>query len=120
MEENQKLKSLLKRVLENKEFEYSFVDTSWDDDREREKITIEYHMEVHMVTGKGSGAVASVDVIVDDILLNGEDFYYDWAENNYGENAWYIDKLLDELYGEVFSDFPFSIYPTVYGHDEER
>ena len=121
MEENLKLKNLLKRVLENNEFVYSFEDTSWDgDDRFTEKYTIEYHIEVHMVTGKGSDAVASVDIIIDDILMDGESVYLGWSEIGYSENVWYIDNLLDELYSEVFINFPFSIYPTVYGHDEEK
>lgn len=120
MKQNEKLKSLLKRVLENKEFEYSFNDTAWDDDRVTEKYTLEYHIKVGEVLGSGSKAIAGVDVIIDKISLNNEDFYYDWVENNYSENVWYIDYLLNELYGEVFSDFPFSIYPTVYGYDEVK
>lgn len=116
---NIKLENLLKKVLENKEFIYSFDDTSFDG-LITLKYTIEYHIEVGEVHGKGSDAVAGISVIVDKILLNNEDFYYDWADSGYSENTWYIDNLLDELYGEVFSDFPFSIYPTFYGHNEER
>ena len=117
--ENTKIKNLLKKVLENKEFEYSFTDTAWDDDRVTEKYTIEYRIKVREVLGGGSKSVAGIDVIIDKILLNDEDFYYDWVDSGYSENAWYIDYLLNELYTEVLSDFPFSIYPTVYGYDEE-
>lgn len=117
--ENIKIKNLLKKVLENKEFEYSFNDTAWDDNRVTEKYTIEYHIKVREVLGGGSKSVAGIDVIIDKILLNDEDFYYDWVDSGYSENAWYIDYLLNELYTEVLSDFPFSIYPTVYGYDEE-
>ena len=117
--ENTKIKNLLKKVLENKEFIYSFEDTSWDGTIIKE-YTIEYHIEVEGVRGNGSDAVASIDVIIDKILLNGEDFYYDWVDSDHSENVWYIDNLLDELYSEVFINFPFSIYPTVYGHDEEK
>ena len=117
--ENTKIKNLLKKVLENKEFEYSFNDTAWDDDRVTEKYTIEYRIKVREVLGDGSKSVAGIDVIIDKILLNDEDFYYDWVDSGYSENAWYIDYLLNELYTEVLSDFPFSIYPTVYGYDEE-
>ena len=118
--ENTKLKNLLKKVFENKEFVYSFEDTSWDGTIIKE-YTIEYHIEVEEnVHGTGSDAVAGVDVIIDKILLNGEDFYYDWVESDYSENAWYIDYLHDHLANEVFDLFPFTIYPTFYGHDEER
>lgn len=120
MEQNIKVKNLLKKVLENREFVYSFNDTAWDDDRVTEKYTIEYHIEVENVLGNGSDAVASVDVIIDEILLNGEDFYYDWVDSGYSENAWYIDYLHDHLVNEVLDMFPFSIYPTFYGHDEKR
>jgi hypothetical protein len=118
-EENTKIKNLLKKVLENRDLEYSFTDTAWDDNRVTEKYTIEYHIKVGEVFGSGSDAVAGIDVIIDKILLNDEDFYYDWVDSGYSENAWYIDYLLNELYTEVLSDFPFSIYPTVYGYDEE-
>ena len=118
MEENLKLKSLLKKVLENKDLEYSFDDTSWDGVLIG-KYTLEYHIEVENVLGGGSKAVASIDVIIDGITLDNEDFYYDWADSDYSENAWYIDYLHDHLNKEFFNVFPFSIYPTFYGHDEE-
>ena len=121
MEENQKIKNLLKRVLENNEFEYSFKD-KWDDlDGYIETYTIEYHIEVEEnVHGTGSDAVAGVAVIIDDILLDGESVYDGWVEIGYSENVWYIDKLHDNLNEDVFELFPFSIYPTFYGHDEKR
>lgn len=122
MEENLKLKNLLKKVFENKTFEYSFEDevTTWSDNETfYEKYTFEFNIKVESVLGSGSNAVASVDIIITDIKRDGEDYYYDWVESDYSENAWYIDNLLDHLYNEVFSDFPFSIYPTIYGYDEE-
>ena len=120
MEENQKLKNLLKKVLEDKEFIYSFDDTAWDNDRITEKYTFEYHIEVENVLGSGSNAIAGIDVIIDKIMINDEDFYHDWVNSGYSENAWYIDYLHDHLINEVLHMFPFSIYPTFYGHDEER
>ena len=124
MEQNIKIKNLLKKVLENREFVYSYDDSAWDivtdDGFDNVIYTFEYHLEVRTVLGKGSTAVADVHVIIDKILMNDEDFYYDWVESNYSENAWYIDKLHDHLNNEFFNVFPFSIYPTFYGHDEER
>jgi hypothetical protein len=118
--EKTKIKNLLKKVLENKEFVYSFEDTSWDGIIIA-KYTIEYHIEVEEnVRGTGSDAVAGISVIIDKILLDGGDFYYDWVDSGYSENVWYIDYLHDHLVNEVLDVFPFSIYPTFYGHDEKR
>jgi hypothetical protein len=127
MKENLKIKNLLKKVLENKEFEYSFNDFTegvWDGyDYEiiDEKYTFEYHIEVEEnILGSGSNTVAGVSVIIDDILVDGESVYGGWAEIGYSENVWYINNLHDHLNDEFFNFFPFSIYPTFYGHDEER
>ena len=127
MEKNIKLKNLLKKVLENKEFEYSFTDRSkevWDGNEYeiiKENYTFEYHIEVEEnILGSGSKAVAGVSVIIDDIIVDGESVYDGWVEIGYSENVWYIDKLHDHLNDEFFNFFPFSIYPTFYGHDEER
>lgn len=121
MKENLKLKNLLKKVLENKEFESSFEDdvTSWDDNETiYEKYDFEYFIKVKEVLGEGSKTVASLDVIITDIKRDGEDYYYDWVESNYSEHAWYVNKLEEILHEELFSNFPFSIYPVFYGYDE--
>jgi 20S proteasome alpha/beta subunit len=117
--ENIKLKNLMKKVLENKEFEYSFNDTSWDG-VVISKYTLEYHMIVNYVRGVGSGSVADITVIINDILLDGNSMYHEWVERNYSGSVWYIDYLHDHLNKEFFNVFPFSIYPTFYGYDEER
>ena len=123
--ENIKLENLLKRVLENKEFEYSFTDRTeglWDGNEYEnieEDYTFKYHMVVNYVLGVGSGSVADIDVIIDDIILDGESVYDGWSEIGYSENVWYIEHLHEYLKDDVFNVFPFSIYPTYYGHDEE-
>ena len=124
--ENIKLETLLKKVLENKEFEYSFTDRTegvWDGheyERVEEDYTFKYHMVVNYVLGVGSGSVADIDVIIDDIILDGESVYDGWSEIGYSENVWYIEHLHEYLKDDVFNVFPFSIYPTYYGHDEEN
>ena len=120
MKENLKIKNLLNKVLENKEFEYSFKDELSLGVPVYHKWTLIYTMEVGKVLGEGSGSVADVRVIISDIKRNGKSVYNEWVEENYTENAWYIDMLNDHLIDEVFSLFPFSIYPTFYGYDEER
>jgi 20S proteasome alpha/beta subunit len=117
--ENIKLKNILKKVLENKEFEYSFKETSWDG-VVTSKYNFEYHMIVNYVRGVGSGSVADIMVIIDDIIFNGDSMYHEWVERNYSGSVWYIDYLHDHLNKEFFNVFPFSIYPTFYGYDEER
>lgn len=121
MEENLKIKRLLKKTLENKEFESSFEDevTSWNDDETiYEEYSFKYFMEVGKVLGKGPKTVASVNVIITDIERDGDDYYYDWVNSGYDEHAWYINKLEDIVIEEMFSNFPFYIYPTFYGYDE--
>ena len=76
-------------------------------------------MVVNNVLGVGSDSVADISVIIDDILLDGESVYDGWVEIGYNEDVWYIEHLHDYLDDDVFDLFPFSIYPTYYGHDEE-
>ena len=120
LRENTKVKNLLKKVLENKEFKYSFKD-KWEDlDGHIETYTFHYHIEILNARGVGSDTVARVQVIIDDILLDGESVYDGWAEIGYSNNVWYIDNLEKHLDEEFFDVFPFSIYVNFYGHDEER
>jgi len=121
MEENLKIKRLLKKTLENKEFESSFEDdvTSWNDDETiYEEYSFKYFMEVGKVLGKGYTTVASVNVIITDIQKDGDDYYYDWAENEYSEFTWYIGHLETMLREDMISDFPISIHLIFYGYDE--
>lgn len=121
MEENLKIKNLLKKLFENKEFESSFEDdiTSWNDNETiTEEYSFKYFMEVGKVLGEGSKTVASINVIITDIRKDREDYYYDWAQEDYDERLWYIDRLEYIISNEMFLDFPFSIYPTFYGYDE--
>jgi hypothetical protein len=121
MVENLKIKKLLKKTFENKVFESSFEDdvTSWNDNETiYEEYSFKYYMEVERVLGEGSKAVASINVIVTDITLDGDDFYYDWVENLFNERTWYIEHLERMLFEEMVADFPFTIYLTFYGHDE--
>jgi hypothetical protein len=120
MEENLKIKQTLKRTFENKTYESSFEDevTSWGGESDYEEYIFKYYIEIGKVIGKGGDTVAGINVVITDIHRDGDDYYYDWAESDYSENAWYIDKLSDILYDEIFSMYPFSIYPTFYGDDE--
>ena len=122
MKENLKIKNTLKKLYENQEFESSFEDevTSWNDNETiYEEYVFRYFMEVGKVLGEEDRTVASINVIITDIQKDGDDFYYDWAENgDYREWIWYIERLEKMLIEDMSTDFPISIYLTFYGYDE--
>jgi hypothetical protein len=121
---NLKLKNLLKKLLENRKFDMTIIDeeSSWDGyDYVVEDVPYEFkfHVIVKQVLGDGSNSVGDIDIIIDDITKDGEDYYYDFVEGNYNENTWYIQSLRERFYDEYLEDMPFNIYMTVYGHDEK-
>jgi len=121
IEENLKIKNTLKKLYENQEFETSFEDdvTSWNDNETiYEEYVFRYYMEVGKVLGEGDKTVASINVIITDIQKDGDDYYYDWVENDYNEFEWYIARLYDLLIEDMATDFPISIHLTFYGYDE--
>jgi hypothetical protein len=123
VEENIKIKNFLKNMFENQEFETSFEDEvfSWNgdvDEPEYEKYIFKYYMEIGEVLGEGTETVAGINVIITDILKDGEDYYYDWEENSFSEGMWYINHLEDVIFEEKMKDIPISIYLTFYGYDE--
>ena len=119
LRENTKVKNLLKKLFENKEYEFSFKD-KWEDlDGHIETYTFHYHIEILNAIGVGSDTIARVQVIIDDILLDGDSVYDGWVEIGYSNNVWYINNLENHLDEEFFDVFPFSIYVNFYGHDEE-
>ena len=119
--ENLKIKNTLKKLYENQEFENSFEDdvTSWDDNETvYEEYVFKYYFKVGKVLGEGDKTVASINVIITDIQKDGDDYYYDWVENDYYEMIWYIEHLERMLIEDMVTDFPISIYLTFYGYDE--
>ena len=120
---NQKLTSLLKKLFENKDFESSFEDavTSWNDNETiYEEYNFKFHVVVETVLGVGTRAVGSIDIIIDDILLDGESVYLGWAEIGYNDNVWYIEELNSKFYDDHLKYLPFSVYTNVYGYDEKQ
>ena len=123
IKENLKIKNTLKKLYENQEFESSFEDEvyvcSGDDERlEYIDYDFRYYIEVGKVLGEGTKTVASINVIITDILKDGEDYYYDWKDNNFSEDTWYIEHLDSILSEEMMIDFPISMHLTFYGYDE--
>ena len=124
---NLKLKNLLKRVFEGREFKITITDEeySWDEyerDYTTEDVDYEFKFRVivNQVLGNGSTAVGDIDIIIDDITKDGDEYYYDFIGRDYSESTWYIQELRERFYNEYLSEIPFSVYSTVYGHDENK
>ena len=123
---NQKLTSLLKKLFENKEFELTILDeeSPWEADFELHDVGIIYNFKFHVVVetvlGVGTRAVGSIDIIIDDIVLDGESVYLGWAEIGYNDNVWYIEELNSKFYDDYLKYLPFSVYTNVYGYDEKQ
>jgi hypothetical protein len=120
----EKLKNLLKKVFENREFEMTIIDeeSSWDGyDYVIEEVTYEFKFPVivKQVVGNGSDDIGHFDIIIDNITKDGDGYYYDFVERNYSEGTWYIQELRDRFYDEYLEDIPFNVYMTVYGYDEK-
>ena len=122
--ENLKLKKLLKKLFENKEFEMTLTDTELAYDGYNyvtEDIIYEFkfHVVVESVLGEGTMAVGNINIIIDSITKDGDDYYNNWVNRNYDDGAWYIDELDDKFHDEYFSHLPFSIYTNFYGYDQK-
>jgi len=123
IEENIKIKNILKGLFENQEFESSFEDevTSWNDEEEYyEEYTFKYYMEVGKVLGEGTMTVASINIIITEFTNDGEDKMFVWKEEGYDEYAWYIVSLENEIYEDKLKDIPISTYLTCYAEDEYK
>jgi len=122
---NLKLKGLLKKLFENKEFETTLTDTEhvydgYNNVTQDFIYEFKFHVVVRTVVGEGSRAVGDMDIIIDSITKNGEDYYHHWVERSYKDSVWYIIELDEKFYLEYLEDLPFSVYSTVYGHDENK
>ena len=122
---NQKLISLLKKLFENKEFEMTLTDVEhvydgYNNVTQDINYEFKFHVIVRSVVGKGVEAVGDMDIIIDSITKDGDDYYPVWADSGYGDAMWYINELDETFYLDYLGILPFSVYTTVYGHDEER
>jgi hypothetical protein len=122
---NQKLIDLLKKLFENKEFEMTLTDVEhvydgFNNVTQDINYEFKFHVVVRSVIGEGTDAVGDMDIIIDSITKNGEDYYRIWAERAYNDSLWYIRELDETFYLDYLEILPFDVYSTVYGHDEER
>jgi len=120
---NEKLKNMLKKLFENKEFEMTLTDTEhvydgYNNVTQDIIYDFKFHIVVRSVIGTGIDAVGDIDIIIDSITKNGDDYYSVWADNGYKEVAWYIRELDETFYLDYLEILPFRVYTSVYGHDE--
>jgi hypothetical protein len=122
---NNKLKNMLKKLFENKEFEITLTDVEdfydgYNNVTQDIIYEFKFHVVVRSVVGEGSDAVGDMDIIIDGITKNGEDYYHIWADNDYTTNIWYINELDEKFYLDYLEIIPFNVFVTFYGHDEKR
>jgi len=119
---NTKLVNTLKKLYQGHEYTTTFEDEiiSWNETDEEyiEEWEIKYYLILNEVLGDGSNAIVNFDVIVTDIIVDGESRYYIWEESDYYQDEWYISKVEKDLYDTIGTDFPLSFYFTFYGEDE--
>jgi hypothetical protein len=122
---NEKLISLLKKLFENKEFEMTLTDVEdvydgFNNVTQDIIYEFKFHVVVRSVVGESTDAVGDMDIIIDSIIKNGEDYYPVWADKNYSDRIWYIHELDETFYLDYLEVLPFSVYTSVHGHDEKR
>jgi hypothetical protein len=123
---NEKLKNLLKKLFENKEFEMTLTDTEhvydgYNNVTDDVIYEFKFHIVVRSVIGEGTDAVGDMDIIIDSITKNGNDHYNNWVdESDYDNDIWYIQELDETFYLDYLEVLPFSVYTSVHGHDEKR
>ena len=121
IKENLKIKNVLKNIYEGQEFETTFDDEIYTGDVDNlttVKYVFKYYFKVKEVFGVDDSSVASLDVIITDLTVDGVDRMSDWKENDYNQNVWYIRELEDNIYEEISGYIPVSIYLTFYSKDE--
>jgi hypothetical protein len=121
---DKKLINTLKKMYEGKEYSTSFEDEiySWQsDDVVYEDWDIRYYLKLNQVLGEGSDAVVSFDVIITDIIYDGDWNRFDiWADTEYDQYAWFITRVRDDIYDNIVNDFPISFYFEFYTEEQYK
>ncbi len=117
-----KLVNTLKKLYQGHEYTTTFEDEVmvWNEpDAEYiEEWEIKYYLILREVLGTGLNAIVSFDVIITDIIVDGDSKYYMWVEDDFDGNEWYIQRVERDLYDTIGSDFPLSFYFTFYDEEE--
>lgn len=121
-----KLVNTLKKLYQGNEYTTTFEDEvdfwnmpdNYSDGGYIEEWEIKYYLILNEVLGNDSQAIVSFNVIVTDINVDGESRYWQWSDDDFDENVWYMSKVEDDLYNTIGKDFPLSFYFTFYDEDE--
>jgi hypothetical protein len=121
---DRKLINTLKKMYEGKEYSTSFEDEIYSYQNDQivyEDWDIRYYLKLNQVLGEGSDAVVSFDVIITDIIYDGDWNRFDiWADTEYDEYAWFINRVRDDLYDNIVNDFPVSFYFDFYTEEQYK
>ena len=121
---DKKLINTLKKMYEGKEYSTSFEDEIYsftNDQIVYEDWDIRYYLKLNQVLGEGSDAVVSFDVIITDIIYDGDWNRFDiWADTEYDEYAWFITRVRDDIYDNILNDFPISFYFNFYTEEQYK
>jgi hypothetical protein len=121
---NKKLINTLKKMYEGKEYSTSFEDEIYsftNDQIVYEDWDIRYCLKLNQVLGEGLDAVVSFDVIITDIIYDGDRNRLDiWADTEYDEYAWFINRVRDDIYDNIVNDFPISFYFEFYTEEQYK
>ena len=124
MNSNKKLINTLKKMYEGKEYSTSFEDEIYsftNDQIVYEDWDIRYYLKLNQVLGEGLDAVVSFDVIITDIIYDGDRNRLDiWADTEYDEYAWFINRVRDDIYDNIVNDFPISFYFEFYTEEQYK
>ena len=121
---DKKLINTLKKMYEGKEYSTLFEDEIYsftNDQIVYEDWDIRYYLKLNQVLGEGSDAVVSFDVIITDIIYDGDRNRLDiWADTEYDEFAWFINRVRDDIYDNIVNDFPISFYFDFYTEEQYK
>ena len=122
---NQKLANTLKKIYEDKEFSTSFQDevySNWNGDNYEtttEEWEIVYYLKLSQLVGDATNSIASFDVIITDIIIDGDHNRLDvWVDRDYDQYAWFIETVREDLYDTIGNSFPISLYFDFYTNEE--
>ena len=121
---DKKLINTLKKMYEGKEYSTSFEDEIYsyqNDDVVYEDWDIRYYLKLDNLLGEGSKAIATFDVIITDIIYDGDWNRFDiWADTEYDQYAWFITRVRDDIYDNIVNDFPISFYFEFYTEEQYK
>ena len=117
-----KLVNTLKKLYQGHEYTTTFEDEiiSWNepDTEYIEEWEIKYYLILNEILGSGSDAIVNFNVIITNIIVDGDDQYHRWEDDDFDENEWYIQRVEYDLEKTLSSEFPLSFHFNFYDEEE--